>query len=133
MKKSNIILIILLSSLYLIPVCVWGFYKVSSASNYYTGFSREIRIVQIDNASLSKDDIMVNTAKKNSVVNVNNWGDSYLYYKGSKKYLPNVTKEDDTLLIGQAVDAPSGEKLKLHICISSLDAIRLNGETVWRR
>jgi len=133
MKKSNIILAILLISLYLIPVCVWGFYKVSSASNYYTGLSGAIRIVQIENAGLSKSDIIVNTEKQPAAININNMGGSYLYYKGSKKYLPEITKEDDTLIIGKAIDTPSGEKLKLHICISSVDVIRLNGEVVWRR
>ena len=136
MKKSNIILVILLCSLYIIPVFVWGFYKVSSASDYYTGFGNEIRTVRIENLDLKKEDIVVNTKwasrfPQNDLSQSNQ--QSYLYYKRGKKYLPEVSVEDNGLFVGKAVNAPANAKLKLHIRINDITEIVLNGETVWRR
>jgi len=137
MKKSNIILVILLVSLYITPAIVWGFYKATSSGDYYTGFGDDIRIIQIENPGLTKDDILVNTKYSSTsagiTINKQTLGDSYLYYKGSRKYLPEVSREDDVLFTGKAADAPVGEKLKLHIRIQGLYEIRLNGEIVWRR
>jgi len=138
MKKSNIILVILLAGLYLIPAIVWGFYKVSSKGDYYTAFGNDVRFIQIDNPGLTKEDIVINTRQvpENPGFKMNNstFDASYLYYKGSRKYLPQVEKVNNTLIIGKATGVPSSEKLKLLIRINNLEEITLNGETVfWRR
>jgi hypothetical protein len=137
MKKSNIILIALLGTLYIMPVIVWGICKISSAGDYYTGFDENIRFLRIENVGLTKEDVIINTDRVSGFrgvqVNNINVGDSYLYYKGNRRYLPKLTKEDDVLITGKAVDAPSGEKLKLHVRIKGLYEITLNGETIWRR
>ena len=137
MKKSNIILVVLLATLYIMPAVVWGFYKVSSNGEYYTGFGDEFRFIQIENPGLTKQDILINTERVSeySGFKMNNrvLDASYIYDKGSRRYLPEINREGDSLYVGKATDAPSGEKLKLHIHINGLYEIRLNGETVWRR
>ena len=137
MKKSNIILVVLLATLYLTPAIVWGFYKLSSTGNYYMGFGNDFRFIQIENPGLTKQDIIVNTERVSEYsgfkMNNKTLNASYLYYKGSRKYLPEVERKGDILIMGKATDAPSGEKLKLHVRINSLNEITLNGETVWRR
>ena len=138
MKKSNIILVILLCSLYLIPVLVWGICKVSAKGNYYTGFGDDIHTVYIENVGLTKEDIIVDpeqvSVSSSQVIMVNQFmNSSYLYYKGSRKYYPEISKEGDRLTIGKAVDAPADAKLKLHIRINDIAEITLNGESVWRR
>jgi len=137
MKKSNIILVVLLAALYIMPAVVWGFYKVSSNGDYYTGFGNEFRLIQIDNPGLTKQDIIINTEKVSeySGFKMNNkvLDASYIYYKGSRKYLPQINKAGESLNVGKATDAPSGEKLQLHIHLNGLSEIRLNGETIWRR
>jgi|GEM_PF-2485559 len=137
MKKSNIILVILLCSLYLIPVFVWGICKISAKGNYYTGFGDDIQTVYIENTGLTKEDIIVNSERVSvpafQVVSVNQYmNSSYLYYKGSKKYYPEINKDGNVLTIGKAIDAPN-TKLKLHIRINDISEIMLNGESVWRR
>ena len=138
MKKSNIILVALLVGLYITPVIVWGICKISSASDYYTGFGTNIQTVKIENLDLKKEDILINVERSSKIrVNVINIaqgnGNTNLYYKGSKKYLPVANVEDHILFIGKATDAPAGEKLKLHIRINDITEITLNGETIWRR
>ena len=136
MKKSNIILIGLLVALYIIPAMVWGFYKLSSNSDYYTGFGDDIRVVKIENSLLKKEDIVVNTERastsRRNGINMSSEV-PYLYYKGNRKFLPEARIEDDMLIVGKATKAPADAKLKLHIRINDITAIVLNGETVWRR
>jgi hypothetical protein len=137
MKKSNIILVILLCSLYLIPVFVWGICKISAKGDYYTGFGDDIQTVYIENTVLTKEDIIVNSERVSApafqAVSVNQYmNSSYLYYKGSKKYYPEINKDGNVLTIGKAIDAPN-TKLKLHIRINDISEIMLNGESVWRR
>ena len=140
MKKSNIILVALLAGLYITPAIVWGICKISSTGDYYTGFRTNIQTVKIENLDLKKEDILINT-ESSSKIRVNNVisiggqgnGNSWLYYKGSKKYLPEANVEDHILFVGKAANASSGEKLKLHIRINDISEITLNGETVWRR
>ena len=136
MKKSNVVLISLLVALYIIPAMVWGINKLSSNSDYYTGFGDNIRIVSIENSLLKKEDIVVNTERVSKFMqnglNMSNQ-QSYLYYKGNRKFLPEASIENDMLIVGKATDAPADAKLKLHIRINDITAIVLNGETVWRR
>ena len=138
MKKSNIILVILLCSLYLIPVFVWGICKVSAKGNYYTGFGDDIHTVYIENVGLTKEDIIVDPERASvsefQAIKINDFMNaSYLYYKGSRKYYPEISKEGDRLTIGKAVDAPVDAKLKLHIRINDITEVVLNGESAWRR
>ena len=139
MKKSNIILVALLAGLYITPAIVWGICKISSVSDYYTGFGTNIQTVKIENIDLKKEDIVINTESdskfKSNAINIGGQGlgNSYLYYKGFKKYLPEANVEGQILSVGKAANAPSGEKLKLHIRINDISEITLNGETIWRR
>jgi len=135
MKKSNIILIILLAGLYITPAIVWGVFQISSTGDYYTGFGDNIRTIQIENVSLTKEDIIVNTEQASWFPRdgLNQASKSYLYYKGIRKYLPEAYVENDILFVKKAAKASSGEKLKLHIRINDIAEILLNGETVWRR
>jgi hypothetical protein len=136
MKKSNIILISLLVALYIIPAMVWGFNKMNASGDYITGFSNHIRVVQIENNALKKENIVVNT-KRASNFSQNGMHQSinmpYLYYSGNRKYRPEVRMEDDILIVGKATNAPADAKLQLHIRINDISVITLNGETVWRR
>jgi len=136
MKKSNIILVGLLVSLWIIPIIVWSVNKIGARGDYYTGFGENIQTLVIANPGLKVDDITLNLEPASSFPRdqMDQAGKaSYLYYKGKKKYLPEVRVQADMLLIGNAINAPSGEKLTLHIRINGLNDIILNGETVWRR
>ena len=137
MKKSNIILISLLVALYIMPVMVWGFNKMSAGGDYISGFGENIRVVKIENNMLKKEDIVVNTKQVTTsnmfIYNNQDIQMSHLYYRGNRKFLPEVKLEDDMLTVGKAPDAPSDAKLKLHIRINDIAEITLNGETVWRK
>jgi hypothetical protein len=136
MKKSNIILIVLLFSLYITPAVVWGVYKISSKGDYYTGFGDNIETIIIANPDLKVEDITLdlNPASEFPRNQIDQAGQaSFLYYKGKKRYLPDVSVQGDMLLVGNAINAPSGKKLTLHIRINGLNDVILNGETVWRR
>jgi len=136
MKKSNIILVGLLVSLWIIPVIVWGVNKIGARGDYYTGFGENIRTLIIVNPGLKAEDITLNLNPASEFPR-NQWDQageaSYLYYKGKKKYLPDASLQADMLLVGEAKNAPSGEKLTLHIRINGLNDIVLNGETIWMR
>jgi len=136
MKKSNIILISLLVALYIIPAFVWGFNKINAGGDYITGFGNDIRIVKIENNALKKENIVVNTkrAAGPSQKSLNKYVQlPYLYYMGNRKFVPEIKKEDDMLVVGQATNAPADANLKLHIRINDITEITLNGETVWRK
>ncbi|MDR2233790.1 MAG: hypothetical protein LBE56_11830 [Tannerella sp.] len=135
MKKSNIILIALLASLTLMPAIVWGVFKATSVGEYYSGFGDNIRTVIIENQGLTKDDIVVDTQRASSSANFNfmSYTPSFLYYKGKTNYFPDARIEGDILMVGKALDATTGEKMKLHIRINNINEIVLNGNSVWKR
>jgi hypothetical protein len=138
MKKSNIILVALLVGLYITPAIVWGICRIRSTGDYYTEFGTNIQTVKIENLDLKKEDVLIKAGSASKIqVNVFNikQGDdnSYLFYQGTKKYLPEANVEDQILFVGKAANAPSGEKLKLHIQINDISEITLNGEIIWRR
>ena len=135
MKKSNIILVVLLVSLWIIPTIVWGVYKISGSGDFYTGFGNDLKTVVITNPGLKVEDIKINLDPASNYPREMNRADnaSYLYYKGKKQYLPDVSLQDDSLLVGNVINAPAGEKLTLHIRINGISAVMLNGETVWSR
>jgi len=135
MKKSNIILIGLLVSLWLTPIIVWGYFKSGIAGEYYTGFDDSITTIIIANPNLKADDIALDlnpASQFPSKMDMANKA-SYLYYKGKRKYLPVVNVQADMLLVGEAINVRAGEKLTLHIRINGLQDIVLNGVTIWQK
>jgi len=135
MKKSNIILTGLLVALWLTPIIVWGYFKSGIAGEYYTGFGDNITTISISNPNLKAEDIKINldpASRFPSQMDMANKA-SYLYYKGKRKYLPTVNVQSDMLLVGEAIKAPAGKKLTLHIRINGLNDIVLNGVTIWQQ
>jgi hypothetical protein len=137
MKRSNIILVVLLVSLWLIPIIVWGYYISGIGGDYYTGFGENITSIIIANPNLKAEDISLNLNPASGFPGNGQFQEahkaSYLYYKGKKRYLPEVSLQGDMLLVGEAIGAPSGEKLTLHIRINGLHDVILNGVTIWRK
>lgn len=141
MKKSNIILLGLFVSLYIIPVLVFGINKMNSAGDYFTGFGEDYQTIIIENPGLKKEDIIINIepVSESSMNMFSIEGRkigkhaSYLYYKENKKFFPEVSTNNNTLVVGKPVDAPIDAKPKLHIQISSITKIILNNETIWKK
>lgn len=136
MKKSNILLVVLAFCLFVTPLIVWGIYSMGSASEMYTGFAGQKMILQIDNPALTADDVKIN-ANPASGFPANELlqgkGSSYLYYEGSKKYLPEMSADGEHIYIKGAVKAPANEKLVLHVRINGIYRIVLNGEIMWEK
>lgn len=136
MKKSNIILIVLAVCLFVTPLVVWGIYSLKATDELYTGFQDEQMILDINDPALTKADVVINTEKAsgfpgNELLSINK--SSYLYYEGSRKYLPDLNLNGNRLSIKPPADAPSNEKLTLHVRINGIYQIVLNGETIWER
>jgi hypothetical protein len=109
---------------------------MSSESDYYTGFNDRVKTIIIANTDLKAEDINLDLKPASEFRGIQiRQGDmaSFLYYKGRKKYLPEVRLQGDMLLIGNAMNARADEKLTLHIRINGLNDIILNGETIWER
>lgn len=134
MKRSNLIFILLIVSLFSIPLLLNGFNSLFHQKSY-TGISDEYTVIRIDNPELQASAIYVDTTEtsafpKGDVIDVNKC--SYLFYKGSEQYLPEVSVKGDELLIGKARNtAGKEEKLTLHIHIGNVKTVLLNGKMIW--
>lgn len=136
MKRSNIILIILLACLYVVPLIVWGVYSIRPEEDIYTGFrGSDITLVKIDNAQLKPEDVIIGTPGRIGFPGndqIENAINSYLYYEANgKKYLPKVNVKDNVLIIGKSTDIPGNEKARLHIHINGIKEIQLNNTSIW--
>ena len=122
MKRSNILLILLFALLYVIPFLVW-MYFVYAGDKSYTGISDKYQVVKIDNPDLTANQVAIDTQTSRR---------SYLYYKGNKQYLPEVSVYGDTIRIGKAQDAKDKD-LTLNIHMAKLKTVLLNGQVIWEK
>lgn len=138
MKRSNLILIILIGCLFFAPVVIWGFYKMLPADEVYTGFNEDDQIMEINDLTLTAGDVDINTERASGFPRrelAMGGHASYLYYMDSdgNKYLPDLRTAGQMLYVTGANKAPTGKKLTLYIHINGLKKIVLNGDTIWER
>lgn len=134
MKRSNILLILLFALLYVIPFLVW-MYFVYAGDKSYTGISDKYQVVKIDNPDLTANQVVINTQSisdfpAKEILEISKR--SYLYYKGNKQYLPEVSVYGDTIKIGQAWDAKDKD-LTFNIHMAKLKTVLLNGQVIWEK
>lgn len=132
MKKSNIIFIIWLVVLYFTPLIVWATYSLKGDDGASMGTN--FKIIYIENPQLKTSDVIISTdTDLIGGTGTKAIGKNYIYYQGTKKYLPSFGMRNGTFYIEEAKQAPEGEKLQLHIQIKGAEQIILNGETIWHR
>lgn len=134
MKRSNILLILLFALLYVIPFLVW-MYFVYAGDKSYTGISDKYQVVKIDNPDLTANQVAIDTQRASAFPKremLETSRRSYLYYKGNKQYLPEVSVYGDTIRIGKAQDAKDKD-LTLNIHIAKLKTVLLNGQVIWEK
>lgn len=138
MKKSNIILTILIVTLYTIPLIVYFISISLPKTNCVTGFQDNFRVIKIDNPDLTANDVHISKYKASAYpagytldveAAINH---SYIYYKGKESYFPNMTSTSTTLYVttpkGAGQDQPA-----LHIRVNGIQSILLNGNSIWKR
>ncbi|RHJ91416.1 hypothetical protein [Parabacteroides bouchesdurhonensis] len=135
MKRSNIIFFSLLAILYFVPLLIFGISNFIPVDKSYTDFGY-IKVLQIDNPALKPDDIKVDTTfipvyRTPTLCTKNDF--TYLYYKGTKQYLPEVSGRDSTLIVKGAIESGQDKNLTLHIRINNLKKIILNDQEIWIR
>lgn len=129
MKRSNILFICLLAAFYLVPFLIYGIYCLFPEKGTLTEEEKECRVVQIDNPSLTPEevDIFSRTDDKNKLAAAR----SHVYYQGKDRYTANIQVENEVLRIGLPEQTGTEEDLTLHIRLNRLQKVRLNGETIW--
>ncbi|MDR1557038.1 MAG: hypothetical protein LBS88_08425 [Tannerellaceae bacterium] len=134
MKRSTLIISILLATLFVAPFIVAGyFFFFSSESVVLT--NRSYRILRIDNPSLQAEDVVISEEPANDNTSRPFIRKEYhsLYYKGKKTYLPTVWEQGDTLYIGEPLDVVNDASLRLHVPAGRSDTVFLNGEAIYKR
>lgn len=91
--------------------------------------------MEIENQNLKADEVKIDrTPTYNAIGSIQNTDElTYLYYKGTKQYLPEVSYRDSTLVVKGAIDARNDKNLTLHVRINSINKVILNGQEIWAK
>lgn len=133
MKKSNRVFIALIVALYIIPFLALGIASLIKKEAFLTGFKQDLRVIRIDNPALRSEDLKIDKRHASEFPRgqlLESTDQSYLYYEGKERYLPEVSRQDSLLMVGLPVNAGQDKDLTLHIRINNIQEIRLNGEIV---
>lgn len=139
MKRSNLLFIILITTIFLIPLIVFTISFLLPSEKCYMGFNERFQVISINNPDLKASDVQVSSKPAFNYFPPNNLGDkeeqneAYLYYKGDQRYLPELSDNVDTLLVGKPLDAGKDTKLSLCIHMNNIHFILLNGECIWSK
>lgn len=129
MKRSNRIFICLIVAVYLVPFLVYGIYCIFPERGTLVGAEKECRVIQIDNPSLTADDVIIFTPSDDR--DRLTASRAYVYYQGKNRYAAETERKDDVLRIGLPEENGEEENLTLHIRLKHLEKVRLNGKTIW--
>ncbi|MBC8616169.1 hypothetical protein H8788_00280 [Parabacteroides faecis] len=133
MKRSNLLFTLLLAVLFLGPLFMWLFYTCANKKSY-TRIPGIYPVVWIENPKLTADNVEISTGTSAKIPYADQDNPCYLYYKGDKQYLPEISTSRDTLRIGKALDAKSHENgLKLKFHLECLESVYLNGQQIWTK
>lgn len=139
MKRSNLLFIILITTIFLIPLIVFAISVLLPGEKCYMGFNERFQVISINNPDLKASDVQVNSKPAFTYFPPDNLGEeeeqnkAYLYYKGDQPYLPELSDNIDTLLVGKPLDAGKDTKLSLCIHMNNIHSILLNGECIWSK
>lgn len=136
MKKSNRVFSALIVALYIIPFLALGIASLIQKDVFLTGFKQNLRVIRIDNPSLGSENLKIDERHASEFPHgqlLESADQSFLYYEGKERYLPEVSRQDSLLMVGLPVNAGQDKDLTLHIRINNIQEIQLNGEVVWTR
>jgi len=138
MKRSNIIFIILIATLFVAPFITLGIYSLLPGEP--TLDLPMFRTVQINNPSLEAKDVHVesNNGPEPLIIIArpffrNRADNNHVRYEGRETYLPDLSHRDDTLYVGAPQNAGNDTSLTLHIRIYGLEKVELNGAGIWEK
>lgn len=139
MKKSNLLFLYLMVALYIFPFIIWGVKESTCKNQAYTGIYKEQAFIDIENPQLEPENVHIDTRQssyfpKEDKIEIQRR--TYLYYAGTRQYLPEISIQGDTVKIGKAVEMgkeDDTEQLSLHIHFIDLKAVRLNGKIIWEK
>ena len=135
MKRSTLVFASLLAALFIAPFVVAGSYYFFLAEDAVVLVDRHYRVLRINNPSLQSGDVVLSTedVREGTLRSFARRDSRTLYYKGKKKYLPDVWDQEDTLYVGKALGAGGDFPLALHVTAGKLDAVFLNGAAIYER
>jgi hypothetical protein len=136
MKRSNIIFIILIATLFVTPFIMLGVYSFFPGKP--TLVLPDCRIVQIHNPALAAKDVHIKSPEGHEPLKINgrsffprSTDNNHIRYSGQKTYRPDLNHTGDTLHIGAPQKAGNDTNLKLYIRIYGLEKVELNGTEIW--
>jgi len=132
MKRSNLIFLILITTLFVVPFLVVGVFALLPGEKLL--YVDDISLVKIENPALQPGDVIIGLPDTGRTTH--KWPfhlkdtRSYLYYQGKTTYLPEVRYDEGILYVGLPQEAASETNLTLHLNIDGLQKVWLNGEEI---
>lgn len=122
MKRSNLLFITLMATLYVLPVLAFGIACLMPNKNTFPQYNENIQVIEIDNPALKSDHVKVKI------------DNTYLYYEGDISHPIQFECKDSLLLLKGSQTAGEDCDLILHIGGNqNLKKIILNGEEIWTK
>ncbi|MDR1201137.1 MAG: hypothetical protein LBL58_05830 [Tannerellaceae bacterium] len=132
MKRSNILFIVLLVTLFVLPGIILGGFYLRFDKRYLFRFDIVCSVVMIENPALGIEDVEIDTSRYSSFPGSDRSStdlpdvESYIYYEGARSYLPLLRLSNDTLYIGKP-EKEVTERLSLKMRFVTPREVYLNG------